>query len=423
MIDRAASPPPTRAHGTLVLQIGRHDLLNELPVVAGRTDDRQSGFAGEPYRPYLPVSHADRRRGRCGHGLAALPAADRPTPPTWPVLSASRTSGAILDHMDASNPFQVTGRAPATTKTSRSTWTPDLEGAISQAPRGGSVEDWKAHAESLLSRQPCVFVRNTQISALYAALYLRRPALFKWSGLAAIASRHIRPALWPLRLGADPGDEIDLPRALGRWQALRPTDADWIRQTNNGIFDDIFWAHLAYDGSEAGLAELSRAVRGTPHEHISALFERLDRGGRLAANGDPGGVELIWEANRGILEHEQRALVQPNFDRLSCAYARAFSFAATAGFEARGLWRVTSLLTSFYLHSAPRRLRRTADGLGPPLLTCFEDRWAWIDGAIVPRFRRHETRGRRLHRTLMTIVDEAEGSLAPPAAAGSAEGP
>ena len=68
----------------------------------------------------------------------------------------------------------------------------------------------------MLSRQPCVFHRNGQISALYAALYLRQPQLFKWSGLAAIASRHIRLALWPLRLGADPSDAIDLPKALGR---------------------------------------------------------------------------------------------------------------------------------------------------------------------------------------------------------------
>ena len=59
-------------------------------------------------------------------------------------------------------------------------------------------------------------------------------------------------------------------------------------------------------------------------------------------------------------------------------------------------------------------LRRTAQGLGPPSLTRLEDRWAWIDGAIVPRFRRYETRGRKLHRALITIVDQAEGSLAAP---------
>lgn len=298
----------------------------------------------------------------------------------------------------------------------------DLQSAVATAPRGGSVDEWKAHVESLLSRQPCVFARNGQISALYAALYFRRPALFKWSALAAIASRHIRVALWPLRLGADPREEIDLPRALGRWQALRLHDADRIRQTNNGIFDDIFWAHLVYDGTPAGLAELRRLVDGSEHDRIGRVFARLEEGRRLLESGHPDGHEVIWEANLGILEHEQRTLVQPNFERLSCAYARAFSFAATAGFEARGLWRATSLMTSFYGHALARRLRRGALGPLPPLLTSLEDRWAWMDGSIVPRFRQHEARGGRLQRSLGEIIDYAQGtgptalaSPAPPA--------
>jgi hypothetical protein len=287
-------------------------------------------------------------------------------------------------------------------------WAADVEGAIARSPRAAaSLEEWKAHAESLLSRQPCVFVRNNQISALYAALYLRQPTLFKWSGLAAIASRHIRLALWPLRFGADPGDEIDLPKALGRWQALRLPDADRIRQTNNGIFDDIFWAHLVYDGTPRGLAELNRLVDGTVHAPVGEAFARLEEGRLLLETEHPDAHDVIWEANRRILEHEQRALVQPNFDQLSCAYARAFSFGATAGFEAKGFWRATSLLTSFYGHAIRRRLRRMADGR--PLLTSFDDRWAWIDGAIVPRFRRHEMRGIKLRQTLATIIQEAQG--------------
>lgn len=286
-------------------------------------------------------------------------------------------------------------------------WTPDLDDARQRAPRAGSIDDWKAHAESLLTRQPCVFHRNRQISALYAALYLRRPALFKWSGLAAIASRHVRVALWPLRLGADPNEEIDLPAALGRWQALRLVDADRIRQTNNGIFEDIFWAHLVYDGTEDGLSELLRLVEGTPYAGMGAAFARLDEGRALLADRRAEGHDLVWDANRALLEHEQRMLVQPNFDRLSCAYARAFSFGATAGFEATGLVRVTSLLTSFYVHALPRRLRSRATGRGLPLLTSFDDRWDWIDGAIVPRFRRHEGRGAVFPRALAAIIEDA----------------
>lgn len=57
-------------------------------------------------------------------------------------------------------------------------WSPDIDRAVRGGPRGGSLAEWKAHSQSLLARQPCVFVRNGPISALYAALYLRRPERF-----------------------------------------------------------------------------------------------------------------------------------------------------------------------------------------------------------------------------------------------------
>lgn len=283
-------------------------------------------------------------------------------------------------------------------------WSLDIERAVCDGPRAGSVEEWKAHAQSLLARQPCVFVRNAQISALYAALYLHQPQLFKWAGLAAIASRHIRVALWPLRWGAS-GEEIDLPRVVGRWQALRLADADVVRRTNNDIFDDIFWAHLVYDGRASGLSELERLVDGTAYHPIAAVFKRLDEGRRLLS-GAPGAGDVVWDANLRILEHEQRTKVQPNFDRLSCAYARVFSFGATAGLDADGLRRLSAVLTSFYGYSLRRRIWPPGRS-GPPLLTSFDDRWAWIEGSIVPRFRRHEGMGDGFRRTLERVVGEA----------------
>ncbi len=54
---------------------------------------------------------------------------------------------------------------------------------------------------------------------------------------------------------------------------------------------------------------------------------RLD--GRPTISSGQGNVQL--------LEHEQRALVQPNFDRLSCAFARLFSIGSALSFEVRGV--------------------------------------------------------------------------------------
>ena len=266
------------------------------------------------------------------------------------------------------------------------TWTPDLEEAQRTAPRGGTISDWKGHAESLLTSQPCVYRRNGQISALYAALYLRHPALFKWAGMAAFASHHIRLALWPLRLNADSTGEVDLPRALGRRQALNLSDVDQIRRTNNDIFDDIFWLHLVYDGSESGLRELQDLVATDEHyAPIGTAFAELEQGRRFLDRA------AVWRANLAILEHEQRAVVQPRFDGLSCRFARAFSFGASAGFEVRGIRQSASVFTSFYGHALRQRLRGRRWEYGLPLLTSFADRWNWIEGAVVPRFQRFES--------------------------------
>ena len=60
---------------------------------------------------------------------------------------------------------------------------------------------------------------------------------------------------------------------------------------------------------------------------------------------------LIWDGNIQLLQHEQRALVQPSFDRLSCRFARLFSMGSALGFEVRGLRQEASYFTSFYLAS------------------------------------------------------------------------
>ena len=49
--------------------------------------------------------------------------------------------------------------------------------------------------------------------------------------------------------------------------------------------------------------------------------------------------ELIWDGNIQLLEHEQRTLVQPNFDSLSCAFARLVSIGAATSFEVQACGR------------------------------------------------------------------------------------
>ena len=80
-----------------------------------------------------------------------------------------------------------------------------------------SIAGWKALADGLLIHKSCVFHRNLEISCRYAWIYTRLPARFKWAGMAAFASFHVRLALLPFRLDADSGTGVvDIPHSLGR---------------------------------------------------------------------------------------------------------------------------------------------------------------------------------------------------------------
>ena len=218
-----------------------------------------------------------------------------------------------------------------------------------------TIAEWKALADGLLTNQSCAFHRNLEISSRYAWIYKSLPACLKWAGMAAFASHHVRLALFPLRLDTDRTGYVDIPHSLGRQKALLIEDVNTIRETNNAIFDDIFWVHLAYVTAEDGIERL-RAVLGAEPHYAAVLrgFETIDQGRRVLEDGTASpeaqrtADDLIWVGNVQLLEHEQRALVQPNLDRLSCAFARLFSIGSALTFEVRGVRQEVSYFTSFW---------------------------------------------------------------------------
>jgi len=283
-----------------------------------------------------------------------------------------------------------------------------------------TIAGWKALAESLLTTQACVFHRNLEISSRYAWLYTLVPAC-KWAGMASFASHHVRLALSPFRLDTDHGGYADIQHALGRRRSLLLEDVDTIRATNNAIFDDIFWVHLAYASAEDGIERL-RVLLG-PDRHygpVLAGFEAIDQGRRVLEDGSAPADdrreadELIWEGNVQLLEHEQRALVQPHFDRLSCAFARLLSLGSALSFEARGPRQELAYFSSFYLYSFGRGIPQVLRARAWPRITRFDDRWRWIVTSVVPRFRRFDADVRVVGPSLRRIFAEARHHAANP---------
>jgi hypothetical protein len=276
-----------------------------------------------------------------------------------------------------------------------------------------TIAGWKALADGLLTNQSCVFHRNLEISSRYAWIYKHLPVCFKWAGMAAFASYHVRLALFPFRLDTDRTGYVDIRHSLGRKRTFHVEDVNTIRATNNAIFDDIFWVHLAYSSAEDGI-ECLRALLGAERHYAALLsgFEAIDQGRRVLESGTaPATVrrlaeDLIWEGNVQLLEHEQRAVVQPNFDRLSCPFARLFSMGSALSFEVRGLRQEVSYFTSFYLYSLTGGIPQALRAHAWPRITRFDDRWRWIVTSIVPRFRRFDADTRLVDASLRRILDD-----------------
>jgi hypothetical protein len=264
-----------------------------------------------------------------------------------------------------------------------------------------TIAGWKARSHGLLSDPCCAFHRNVEISARYAGCYRHMPGTFKWTAMAAIASHHVRRALFPLKLDTDRMGFLDVERSLKRRKLLHTSDVHTIRETNNAIFDDIFWAHLAYDSPGCGIEGLRTLVHEEPGAApLLAGFETIDRGRR------EGDDELVWAGNVQLLEHEQRSMVQPRFDRLSCAYARILSIGSATSFEVHGMRREFVYFTSFYLYSMTRGAPDAMRARTWPRITRFEDRWRWLVGSVVPHFQKFD-REQLVNVSLERILHDA----------------
>jgi hypothetical protein len=232
--------------------------------------------------------------------------------------------------------------------------------------------------------------------------------------MAAVASNHVRRALFPFRLDTDGTGYVDIPRSLRRNKMLLLEDVNTIRETNNAIFSDIFWVHLAYATTENGIEHL-RDLLTAERQHAALLsgFEKIDQGRRglqdatAPAQARRRASDLIWAGNVQLLEHEQRVMVQPDFDRLSCAFARLISLGSATSFDVRGVRQRTGYFTSFYTYSLVRGGASLSGARQWPRITRFEDRWRWLEESVVPRFRRLDDDPSLLDAGLARISNEA----------------
>jgi hypothetical protein len=133
-----------------------------------------------------------------------------------------------------------------------------------------------------------------------------------------------------------------------------------------------------------------------------------------SAEARQAACDLIWQGNVELLRHEQRVVVQPCFDRLSCAFARLISIGSATSFEVRGVRREVASFTSFYLYSLSRGIPHALRAPAWPRITRFDDRWGWLVASVVPRFRRIDADTCLVAASLRRISDEARNLASAP---------
>jgi hypothetical protein len=273
---------------------------------------------------------------------------------------------------------------------------------------------WKEQAQRALPEPGLVRERNAAITTRYATFFVEAQPLFKWSGLAVFASHQVGLALLPY-------DCVLLESDIGEWRdpklnipvPLVGQELELLRKTNNKVYDDIAWAHLAYLSPDGGLAAVEAGLQDVPtHCRMLQGFQKIDEGRRLLES--PRSAEansLIWQGNRLLLEHEQVVMVQPAFAAMDPAFEFALTQATMLAFETHNFSLFMRYRTFFslfmYTHGLPVLLRTHA----LPELRVLEHRWFWITKSALALWQRINQNPDRALQAVLNTAPSADSSI------------
>ncbi|NHQ60913.1 hypothetical protein G9409_10040 [Chlorobium sp. BLA1] len=269
-----------------------------------------------------------------------------------------------------------------------------------------SKEEWIELLEHRLPPLDKIADRNRAITAHYARWYLEKPELFKWSGMAAFASRQVGVALGVCELLHAPEHRENTDEQEGGLSSfdagklLQNTfnnllfipsfmhsvaaqqfflaDLDQLRLGNNNIFADIGWAHALF--LESGFGALEKCCGLKEQEFLFEGFRLIDEGDQLIRRGvdEERAHALIWEGNVLLLRHEQISTLQPIFDAISQQGRILISFGSELDFS--GGVRASFSTYSGYFETLT----------GMKSVTDSRHRWQWIEHDVLPAWKRME---------------------------------
>ena len=202
-------------------------------------------------------------------------------------------------------------------------------------------------------------------------------------------------------------------RTAWRRRRLLIEDVNTIRATNNAIFNDIFWVHLAYVTADDGIERLRALLQAERHYARRPRRLRGDRPGTPC----PGGRDGVRGGSAGGRRSHlggQRPAPRARAARLGATQLRSPLVRVRQarldrlGHELRGARRAAggaAYFTSFYLYSLTEDPGTRCGARTWPRITRFDDRWRWLATSVVPRFQMFDSDQRLLEASIGHVLD------------------
>ena len=288
-------------------------------------------------------------------------------------------------------------------------------------PNTGTIKDkayWQTLAESNLPPEEQVHARNAAISARYARWYAEHPAVLKWAGMAAFACHRVGLALLPYEFIQVENAEFSARHKGSSEPVLAHVLADLnkIRQTNNEVFHDIGWAHVAYTAADGGLAAIEACVsQDAQSKFLYEGFRLVEQGRQLLAQKPAerkAAEKLIWQGNTLLLRQEQAIIVQPHFEQFDLDMREFLSLFTIMDFNATYLPLIAQYSSDFAWFLWVRGLWLLLWTRSLPNIANWRHRWFWAEKALIPLWKRVEAKDYRLPQKLRMLM-RGDQTLAP----------
>lgn len=242
-----------------------------------------------------------------------------------------------------------------------------------------TMQHWTTKAHQTASCNPNTSLptgnvqQNMLITKAYAELYLEKPKVFKWTGMAAFASDMVGAGILAGKTVDIAGDAFkrstEFIDQLFKKKPTTPqerrrniTDLDnMLIAGNKAVFRDIYWQHLVY--RDAGIDELNRLISSSGLTQKQML---IDGWSKIAAGDKTGASGLVWEGNALLLKYEQSVTLQKVYD-------------------AHG--NLAADLSYFMVSPLPWQIARFDKSFPSGSVGDLQKRWKWIEGELLPHWK------------------------------------